>query len=359
VRTLAWILVVAAAAVAAYLAVLRGGEPPRGDAGEQAPDGRTAAPARSSAAAAAKRQKLSVGVLPDGESDLVYLAAARGDFEAEGLDVEIAPFKRGRRGLASLERGEVDVAIAGDIGIATDRLPRGEYRIFATIGHADEHLLVVARKDRGVASAADLKGKRVAIEARMNARYLTHRFLAAHGLADRDVDLVQMKLKKLPGALLRGDVDAIVDPLSDNHPAVRGVTGPEIVSFAEPGSYRLSFEAIAPRAAAEGNATTLRAFVRGLLRALDHVRAHPDQAARTLAEALEVEGDRVREAWRHTTLDVSLESELPGTLDEIERWARAGDHLRGAQQPPFATMIDAGALRAERPAAVTLPAAAP
>jgi NitT/TauT family transport system substrate-binding protein len=302
-------------------------------------------------------ERISVGVLPDGESDLVYLAAALGYFDDEGLDAELVPFKRGRRGLASLEQGEVDVAIAGDIGLATDAIKRSDYVLLATVGHADEHLVVVARKDRGVAAPADLRGKRVGIEARMNARYLTHRFLAAHGLADGDVQLVQMKLKKLPGALRRGDVDAIVDPLSDNHEAVRKMTstpGGELVTLAEPGSYRLSFHALTSRALAAASPAALRAFVRALLRALDHARGHKEEAERAVAQALGVEGSRVDEEWSHTVFDVSLDRDVTITLDEIERWARAGDPLRGEPRPPFATMIYPDALRAERAAAVTL-----
>src|SRR5580700_4181615 len=174
-RLLPWLLAaVVVLGAALYLAAGRGGA-----SAPVAPSDPSAPPApraprgpRQQAGAAAPAHKLSVGVLPNGESDLVYVAAALGYFEAEGLDVELARMPRGRRALGALVRGGVDVAIAGDISLATEDFDRTANVVIATVGHADEHLLVLGRKDRGVAAVSDLKGKRVGIEARMNPRYL-------------------------------------------------------------------------------------------------------------------------------------------------------------------------------------------
>jgi ABC-type nitrate/sulfonate/bicarbonate transport system substrate-binding protein len=308
--------------------------------------------------AGAKPKKLAVGVLPDGEADLVYLASALGYFAEEGLDVELVRFTRGRRGLGLLERGGVDIAVVGDIALVMEQLPRSDYALLATVGHVDEHLLVVARKDRGVTAPADLAGKRVGIESRMSARYLTHRFLEAHGLGERDVVLVQDRLDTLTGALGRGDIDAIVDPLSDNHPAVRAAPGVELVTLPEPGSTRLSFHAVASRAFVRKNPAAFRVFVRALLRALDDTRARKGEAERALAAAFGVPGARVTDDWNHTVFEVSLDPSLLDALDDIERWARSARYVDG-EHGPFAAMIYADALLAERPAAVTLLPAAP
>jgi ABC-type nitrate/sulfonate/bicarbonate transport system substrate-binding protein len=316
---------------------------------------------RSASHLAATRQKLAVGVLPDGASDLVYLAAALGYFEDEGLDVELWPYDRGWAGISALADHRVDVAIADDVSLVTESFARRNYVLFATIGHADARSYVVARKDRGITSAADLRGKRLGVEPRMSARYLTDRLLAAHGLEDGGVEIVETARKKLPDALLHGDVDAVVDPLAYDAPSARrmaGDSGVELVVMADRGSHRLSFEALASHALATKNPAALRVFVHALLRALDHVRDHPEEAERALEGALGAEGTREARSSRHVVLEVSLERGMLDTLDEIERWARASNHLHG-QQPPLAGMIDEGPLRAERPAAVTLPAAVP
>jgi ABC-type nitrate/sulfonate/bicarbonate transport system substrate-binding protein len=338
----------ALAAAVGGLRFLRGGAAPT-------PAG-SAVPAASAAAAA---ERLPVVVLAEGESDLVNVAAAMGYFVAEGLTVQRIQPKRRGVGLKMLRAGKADVAIAGDVAIAAAAVRGAGLAILATVAQADDRVLVLGRKDQGVRALADLKGKRVGVEERLPARYALSRFLAGHGLAPGDVTLVAMKANQLSGALSRGEVAAIADPFAGKHPAVERVgkePGLDVVALVEPSGYHLALNAVALRETVQKRPAAIRSFVRALLRASDFIGSDRAEAQRVVAEMLAVERSKVEHDWQRLTFGVRLEPALLTALDEEARWfVGSGLADAGAAAPPATSLVYADALRAERPAAVTLP----
>lgn len=71
-----------------------------------------------------------------------------------------------------------------------------------------EWTALVTRKDTGIASPADLKGKRVAVTRGTDPHIFLIRALADAGLKESDVQLVLLQHGDGKAALLRGDVDA-------------------------------------------------------------------------------------------------------------------------------------------------------
>jgi NitT/TauT family transport system substrate-binding protein len=348
-RGLPWVVAGVAAIALAAAALL--GRPGGGPATSTSPGGPSSAPTKP-------LEQLNVGVLDDGESDLVHLAVARGYFAAEGLEVHPKRFKKGRKALDGLLSGAVDLTAAGDVPVAVEAWKHPDYAVFATIAHASEQMLILARKDQGVVTVADLKGKRVGIEARMSSRYILSLFLDRHGLAEADVKVVEMKVKQLTGALARGEVAAVADGLLDKHRFLEHAAkapGVEVVEIKEPSGYRLAVNMVATRAFIGKRPEVLRAFVRALLHADDLVRDHREDAQRSVAGALAVEGKKVAGEWKRLTFGVSLDPTLPAALEDESRWYdRSGRAPAGATRPVVASLLYPDALRAERPGAVTL-----
>lgn len=349
-RWLPWLLL--GAAILAAGAVWLGRRPPA-----QAPVAAASASASSSTSAKPLRM-LTVGVLLDGASDLIHLAAAQGYFAAEGLEVKARRFKNGRKALDTLGAGAVDLTAVGDVPMAVEAFTHPDYAIFATIGHARNRILVVGRKDKGFNAMADLKGKRLGLEPDFSSGYILSRLLQSHGLQSADVKVVELKGPQLPGALQRGEVEAIADCHLNKHRfldrAVKAL-GVDAVDLIEPSGYRLAVNTVATRAFIARNPEVLRGFVRALLRAGDFARDHRDDAQHAVAGLLAVEGKKVAADWARFSFEVTLDPTLLTALDDESRWYLRSGHAGADARPPvYASLLYPDALRAERPAAVTL-----
>jgi NitT/TauT family transport system substrate-binding protein len=76
------------------------------------------------------------------------------------------------------------------------------------LGHRSGAVIMV-RKDSPYTSFADLKGKRIAIPSRFAVDHIfVRKLMAAYGLADRDLEMVELNPPDMPAALLANAVDA-------------------------------------------------------------------------------------------------------------------------------------------------------
>jgi len=73
-----------------------------------------------------------------------------------------------------------------------------------------EFIYIVGRKDRGIETVADLKGKRVGTTLRTIAEFYLGRFLELHGMNQQGMTLVDLKTPaEWVNAIVAGDVDAV------------------------------------------------------------------------------------------------------------------------------------------------------
>lgn len=149
-----------------------------------------------------------------------------GFFAAHGLEVELRAYDVGFRAVKGMGAGESDVATGTEYGFIANAFQRPDLRIIASITQGDTSFLV-ARRDRGINSVADLPGKRVAVEQGVLTGFLLSRFLSINRLEQRGVQIVNMERDPARGAVLAGTVDAAV------------LFEPDVQEARSPGSQRL------------------------------------------------------------------------------------------------------------------------
>ena len=150
-----------------------------------------------------------IGVNPWPGYEFLYLAAEKGFFLAEGLEVELLEhasladvkrtFEQGRAdGMASTVIEAVQVASNSSKPIALVLVP--DY------SHGGD--IIVAREP--FSSMADLKGKKVGVELGLLGTYILSRAIETAGLSLDDV--VEINVEQLSGkeAILSGQIDAMV-----------------------------------------------------------------------------------------------------------------------------------------------------
>jgi len=146
----------------------------------------------------------------------LFVAAERGYFSAEGLKVELTPLQGGSDSVVQLAAGNFDVAVGGAGAGLFNAAARGvKFMIVAPMHQERPPLtspLVISAKRKGeITSVADLKGKRVSINATGAAtEYWLAQALAKAGLTFDDVKLTAVAFRDVPAALENGSLDAAI-----------------------------------------------------------------------------------------------------------------------------------------------------
>lgn len=132
-----------------------------------------------------------------------------GKFEAAtGWTIEWRQFGSGTEVIAAMASGDVQVAELGSSPLAIGATQGVDFKLFMLsegIGTAES---LIAKKDSGIASLADLKGKRVAVPVGSTAHFSLMGALTHEGIAESDITIVNLPADQIAAAWDSGQVDA-------------------------------------------------------------------------------------------------------------------------------------------------------
>ena len=297
---------------------------------------------------------LRVGVQDNTVCALVFLAQGKGYFADEGLAVELVPFASGKVALDMMLSGDVDVSASADMPTMSHSFDRADYALFCTIARTDNGAWVIARRDRGIEKPADLRGKRIATQADSAVHFFMSMFLREHRIGEDEAQVIYMKAVDLPGALVRGEIDAF----SMRNPFIetaKQALGEQAVEFFAADLYRQTFNLVAKRALIGARRDALARIVKALVRAEELVtRDSRDAKSATAAAMGEGRMAEVEKDWDRYSYQVSLDQSLFITLEDQARWAMARRGLAPDAMPNFLEYVDVTVLDAVKPSAVTV-----
>ena len=129
-------------------------------------------------------------------------------FAPTGTMVQVIPFESPTDGKDALVSGTVDF---GTFGIAAAILGASAHQPVVVIGSAcNKGMAIVAGKNSGIDTLAELKGKRVAIQPGSTQEGFVMERLKMEGMSMKDITPVRVSFSEMHAALARGDVDAYV-----------------------------------------------------------------------------------------------------------------------------------------------------
>jgi NitT/TauT family transport system substrate-binding protein len=301
-----------------------------------------------------KRDSLSIGVPKEPLGALVIIAAEKRYFDDEGLDVKIvSTYPSGKRALAGMLGGEVDMTISSEVPLVFQAFQRDDFRVLATIGGSDNEPAIVARKDRGIEKAADLRRKKIATQRGSAVHYFLHLILLRNGISSDAVEIEFLKAEQLPKALADGDIDAF----SMREPFVgqaKELLGGNAVVFWQPGVYLKTMNLVALDNLTEERSHVVKKVLRALVRAETYARENRDDAVAIVAKSLEIDQDELKQSFAHVDLEVTLGQALIIALEDEARWAINNKLTDKTDAPDFLKIIAPEAIRAVKPSAATL-----
>jgi len=283
---------------------------------------------------------------------LPLVAEAKGFFAESGVDGMVINLGDGKKAIDSLLAGDCTFGLLADPPVVTAATKRNDFVIVASTSSSDSSVRITARRDRGIVTPADLKGKRIGVKKGLNSEAFCEALLKRYGIGRGGATIVSMDLKEMPEALASGEIDAFSSSPAMLIEAIR-LLGDQAVILTEPGLYFNSNHLLVRREFLAAGAETIRKTLRGLARAEEYLRDNPGEGKRIVAERAKVSEAEAEELLRGETVALRLSPDQIRSLRENEVILSRSGTITSPLPDPM-TFIDPGPLRGVRPAAVTI-----
>jgi ABC-type nitrate/sulfonate/bicarbonate transport system substrate-binding protein len=284
----------------------------------------------------------------------VWIAENRGYFEEEGLDVKITDYPSGRTALAEMvEKENLDMVTVAQTPVMYNGFSRSNYSIVVGMACSWDDVLLLVRRDQGVTTGADLKGKRIGTPVGSSGHFFLDLLLFYSGLRMSDVRVIDIDAPDLPNALSEGRVDAIAvwQPHINN---ARKLLGENALLLPSKNIYREDFYIVARNDFIRDNLEALKRFLKALDRAENFIQQNRKEAVDIVAGRLKLDRGVVGSFWDGYEFKLFLDQTILIDLEAEARWAIENSHTTETRVPDYLDFIYTEALEAVKPEAVNI-----
>ncbi len=301
----------------------------------------------------AELEKVTIGIQSNLLSSIVIVAKGRGYFEEEGLDVDLKKYPSGKLALLGMFADEVDISTAGGIPVMINSFTRGDFKIIGRIAKTEKGIWIMGRKDHGINSASDLKGKKIATQQNSGAHFFLSLFLTYNLISESDVELVFLKAVDLPRALINGEIDAFSmrNPFTQE---AKDALGDNAIELFEPDIYIMSFSLIAKEDVIEQRPGLVKGIIRATIKAEEFMKENKGESIEIVAQEVGIENEALAAEWDIYKFGVSLDQALLITLEHEARWAIENKITNKTEIPNYLNFLYSDALKEIKPEAVSI-----
>jgi len=232
--------------------------------------------ASSPAPSEATKIRLPMGYIPNIQYAPYYVAAEKGYFREEGIEVEF-DYKFETDGVALVGAGELPFAVVSGEQVPMARA-QGLPVVYVVAWYQQYPISVISKTDAGIKVPADLKGKKIGLPGLFGANYVGLRaLLNVGGLTEEDVTLDSIGFNQVE-ALSAGQEDAVV-VYTANEPVQLRAQGYDLNEIRVSDYVQMASNGlITNETAIAENPELVRGMVRALLRGIADTIADPDEA---------------------------------------------------------------------------------
>lgn len=299
-------------------------------------------------------EKILVAVTPWPGSAALYVAQEKGYFKDEGIDATFHSYISGHLGLDAVLSGEADLATVGDTPMARGALAGKPVVILATLCEINRAVLIVARKDRGILSPDDLRGKKVGVVAGTTADFFLHIFLTTSYIDPSEVRIVPLETHAVVDALVRGEVDA-VSTWSPHTIVARDDLGENAVVLEDPSIYKMTWNFAATKEFAARHPDRISRVLRAIVRANGFIVKQPGETRAITSKNIGADSPLFEKEWEDYSFTAALDQSLLLNLEDQARWMIMKEPGSARRPPNFMDFIDTDGLKRVRPSAVSIP----
>jgi NitT/TauT family transport system substrate-binding protein len=298
-------------------------------------------------------ESVTIAVTPWLGSAAIFVAAEKGYFREEGLDVTLQIYLSGHLCIDALLAGTAELATAAETPIARAALANKPLAVIGSIARVDNAIQIIARKDRHISVSQDLKGKRIGMVSGTTADYFLHVYLVTSYIDPKEIQVVDYTTDEIVEALLSGAVDAVCTWLPYTT-LLKEQLGDNALVLGDSSIYRMAWNLAAIRDFAQSRPAALHKFLRAVIKANRFIAEQPDQARAISARQMGTQGDLLEKEWPQVRFGVTLDQSLILNLEDHARWLIQRDSEIKTATPNFLDFINTDGLQAVHPDAVTI-----
>lgn len=299
-------------------------------------------------------EKMTFGVATSLLPSMVWVAENKGYFQEEGLDVTIREFDSGKTALATmLEEGGLDMVTTAQTPVMLNSFKRNDYAIIAGVFYSNDNVRILARKDLGIQTPADLAGKKIGITMGSTGHYFLDVFLSFSGLEFSEVETVDFKATELPQALADGKVEAISSWEPNIHNAQK-LLGDKALFLSKPGIFREDFYLVPNKDFIKNHPDVLKRSLKAMVKAEKFMQENPGETKDIVSQRLKLDREFVSSVWDIFTFKLFLDQTILITLEDEAGWAIDNKFTNATKVPNYLDFIYFDALEAVKPEAVTI-----
>ncbi len=276
------------------------------------------------------------------------IAKEKGFFEKNGLDVNVVYFTTGLETLQALTGNQADFSSAGVTPYVHLSFQRDDVKIINQTTLSND-FQIIARKDVGISSLNDLKGKKIGFVKGTITQLVVVDTLNKEGVSDKDYQMVEFNQPlALPNVLMTKEIDAYSawEPFISNGAKAVGVD--KVIIFgAENGLHPLPYLTIVRSSyLVKENNKTIDRFNKSLMEAIRFIKDNPQESIKVVAGETLLSG-----IWGKYDFSLSLKNDLLLELNKQKEWFRKSD---SKIDPKYRNLIDSSSLKRVNPKEVDL-----
>lgn len=240
---------------------------------------------------------VKVGVIPIVDVAPIYLGIKQGFFKEEGLELKLEAAQGGAAIVPGVMSDQyqfgfsntVSLLLGGSKGLALQAVAAG---VSSTGEKGKDFGGVVVKGDSGIKSAADLAGKKIAVNTLQNINTITvNAAVRAAGGDPSDIEYVELAFPDIAPAVAKGDVDAgqLVEPFLT---IAQGQGDRQVTSnYAETDPDLLVGMYFTSDTYAKQNPKVVEAFGAAMKKSMGYATEHPDDVRAILTQYTEIAAD--------------------------------------------------------------------
>ncbi len=283
----------------------------------------------------------------------VYVAIDKGYFKEEGLNVILKKYPHGKANLTAVSERKVNLGLSSETPFMHQILKGSEICAISSMTTATNHLAIVAREDRGISTAKNLKGKTIGVTIGSNVEYFLELILLLHGVPLNTVNTVNLKPNQMVESISEGKVDAIATWNPQVYIAQKAL-GNEGRTFRLEGLYAPLFLISAKKEYVRSNPEIIESIIRSLIKATQFIREQPGESQKIVARYIKLDKSLLSGLSAAYNFEISLTQSLLSTLENQTRWAIGKKLTNQTKVPNYLNYICQDALKAIKPSNITI-----
>jgi ABC-type nitrate/sulfonate/bicarbonate transport system substrate-binding protein len=285
-------------------------------------------------------------------STLIWIADSEGYFKTEGLDVNISQETTGLIAQEKVATGSADIATTSDFAFVSDSFIYNNLRIIASIDQANV-IDVVARKDRGISSPSDLKGKRIGLPFKLVQQYFFGQFLVSNGISPTQVTIIDTPVVDQKQAILSGNVDAVVviDPTAYE---IKTSLGEKYVSWSAQSGQDFDWPLVSSDLFVKNHPQAVDRFLQSIILAHNFLLANPEKSKQFIENKFGFSSNYINQNWPKHKFEVNLDQDLLVNMENEARFMIMNNITKQILVPNYLNYIYFDALTRVAPDSVSI-----